>query len=69
MTEASVFHLTARQQEVAALVAHGFTNRQIAERLGISPFTAETHVRKILDRLGAASRSEIAAWAARQASS
>ena len=58
--------LTARQHEVAELVARGFTNKQIAQRLGISRFTAETHVRNILERLGAASRSEIAAWFAGQ---
>ena len=58
--------LTARQRDVAALVARGMTNKQIAQRLGISRFTAETHVRNILDRLGAASRSEIATWATRQ---
>jgi predicted ATPase/class 3 adenylate cyclase/DNA-binding CsgD family transcriptional regulator len=57
--------LTARQREVAKLVAQGFTNKQIAQRLGISRFTAETHVRNILERLGAASRSEIATWVAR----
>jgi predicted ATPase/class 3 adenylate cyclase/DNA-binding CsgD family transcriptional regulator len=59
--------LTARQVEVAKLVAQGFTNKQIAQRLGISRFTAETHVRNILERLGAASRSEIAYWATRDA--
>jgi predicted ATPase/class 3 adenylate cyclase/DNA-binding CsgD family transcriptional regulator len=59
--------LTPRQVEVAKLVAQGFTNKQIAQRLGISRFTAETHVRNILDRLGAASRSEIATWATRGA--
>ncbi len=58
--------LTARQREVAELVARGFTNKQIAQRLGISRFTAETHVRNILERLGAASRSEIATWFASQ---
>ena len=58
--------LTARQREVAELVARGFTNKQIAQRLGISRYTAETHVRNILERLGAASRSEIATWFARQ---
>ncbi len=58
--------LTARQCEVAELVARGFTNKQIAQRLGISRFTAETHVRNILDRLGASSRSEIATWYASQ---
>jgi DNA-binding NarL/FixJ family response regulator len=60
-------HLTPRQFEVAKLVAQGFTNKQIAQRLGISRFTAETHVRNILERLGAASRSEIATWATRDA--
>jgi DNA-binding CsgD family transcriptional regulator len=59
--------LTARQLEVAKLVAQGSTNKQIAQRLGISRFTAETHVRNILERLGAASRSEIATWATRDA--
>jgi predicted ATPase/class 3 adenylate cyclase/DNA-binding CsgD family transcriptional regulator len=58
--------LTARQEEVAGLVARGLTNKEIAHRLGISRFTAETHVRNILERLGAASRSEIATWAARR---
>lgn len=55
--------LTPRQQEVATLVARGCTNKQIAQRLQVSRYTAETHVRNILERLGAASRSEIAAWA------
>jgi predicted ATPase/class 3 adenylate cyclase/DNA-binding NarL/FixJ family response regulator len=59
--------LTTRQLDVAKLVAQGFTNKQIAQRLGISRFTAETHVRNILGRLGAASRSEIATWATRDA--
>ena len=60
--------LTVRQREVAELVARGFTNKQIAQRLDISRYTAETHVRNILERLGAASRSEIATWFARQSS-
>lgn len=57
--------LTARQHEIAELVALGLTNKQIAHRLDISRFTAETHVRNILERLGAASRAEIATWVAR----
>ena len=65
-TDAGAGDLTARQQDVATLVARGFTNKQIAHRLGISRFTAETHVRNILERLGAASRAEIATWAARR---
>jgi non-specific serine/threonine protein kinase len=57
-------HLTPRQQEVAALVAQGMTDREIAARLVVSPRTAEYHVERILTRLGFRSRTEIAAWAA-----
>ena len=56
--------LTRREREVAAQVARGCTNRQIAQALGISPRTAENHVKRILAKLGARSRARIAAWAA-----
>jgi predicted ATPase/DNA-binding CsgD family transcriptional regulator len=58
--------LTPRQREVAVLVSEGLTDRQIAERLVISPRTAESHVEQILHRLGMRSRAGIAAWVARQ---
>lgn len=58
--------LTPRQREVADLVSEGLTDRQIAERLVISPRTAESHVEQILTRLALRSRAGIAAWAARQ---
>jgi DNA-binding CsgD family transcriptional regulator len=54
--------LTARQTEVAALVADGLTNRQLAERLGITERSAESHVERIRLRLGFSSRSQVAAW-------
>jgi len=54
--------LTARQTEVAALVADGLTNRQMAERLGITERSAESHVERIRLRLGFRSRSQVAAW-------
>ena len=54
--------LTARQLEVAALLAEGLTNRQIAERLGIEERSAEGHVERIRQRLGFSSRTQIAAW-------
>ena len=57
--------LTAREREVAALLADGLTNGQLAERLFISPKTAAVHVSNILAKLGLASRAEIAAWAVR----
>jgi DNA-binding CsgD family transcriptional regulator len=59
--------LTERQLEVAALVAEGRTNRQIAERLGIEERSAEGHVERIRLRLGVTSRAQIAAWWARGA--
>lgn len=54
--------LTVRQTEVAALVAEGLTNRQLAERLHITERSAESHVERIRLRLGFRSRSQVAAW-------
>jgi pimeloyl-ACP methyl ester carboxylesterase/DNA-binding CsgD family transcriptional regulator len=54
--------LTARQTEVAALVADGLTNREIAERLTITERSAESHVERIRLRLDFRSRAQIAAW-------
>jgi predicted ATPase/DNA-binding CsgD family transcriptional regulator len=56
--------LTGRQAEIAELIADGMTNRKIAERLVISPRTADAHVENILGRLGFTSRAQIAAWVA-----
>ena len=57
--------LTAREREVAALIAEGLTNGQLAERLYISPKTAAVHVSNILMKLGLSGRAEVAAWAVR----
>lgn len=54
--------LTPRQREVAALVGRGYTNRRIAQELGISEHTAIAHVRNILKKLGFSSRAQIVAW-------
>jgi ATP/maltotriose-dependent transcriptional regulator MalT len=54
--------LSAREQEVALLVARGLTNRQIAAELSISEHTAATHVRRIFKKLGLRSRAELATW-------
>jgi DNA-binding CsgD family transcriptional regulator len=58
--------LTRREEEVAALVARGLTNRQISEELFISERTIENHVSKILRKLELSSRTEIASWATQQ---
>jgi DNA-binding CsgD family transcriptional regulator len=57
--------LTPREREVAALLAEGLTNSQLADRLYISPRTAAVHVSNILAKLGMSSRAEVAAWSAR----
>ena len=54
--------LTRRQEEVAALVAEGLTNRDIGDRLGITERSAEGHLERIRLRLGLRSRAQIAAW-------
>jgi predicted ATPase/DNA-binding SARP family transcriptional activator/DNA-binding CsgD family transcriptional regulator len=58
--------LTRREEEVAALVARGLTNRQIATELSISEHTVATHLGKIMRKLGLSSRSQLAAWTAEQ---
>lgn len=52
--------LTPRQLQVAMLVSEGMTNRQIAERLGLSEWTAVNHVRQVMRRLGCTSRVQVA---------
>jgi non-specific serine/threonine protein kinase len=54
--------LTRREREVAALVAEGLRNRDIATRLVISQRTAETHVQNMLAKMGFSSRSQLAVW-------
>jgi DNA-binding CsgD family transcriptional regulator/tetratricopeptide (TPR) repeat protein len=54
--------LTAREFEVARLIATGMTNPEIATQLVIAPKTASAHVEHILAKLGVTRRAEIAAW-------
>jgi ATP/maltotriose-dependent transcriptional regulator MalT len=54
--------LTRRELEIAALVAKGMSNRQIASALRRSPRTVDRHVENILAKLAFASRAQIAAW-------
>ncbi|MEU1517377.1 LuxR C-terminal-related transcriptional regulator [Streptomyces sp. NPDC005811] len=63
---AATVRLTRREAQVAALVAEGLANQQIADRLVIARRTAEGHVERILSKLGFSNRSQIAAWVAAQ---
>jgi tetratricopeptide (TPR) repeat protein len=54
--------LTAREREVATLIAQGKTNRAIAEQLVLSERTIEGHVTNILTKLGSTTRTQIAMW-------
>lgn len=58
--------LTGREREVLALVGRGVANKEIARELGISERTARTHVSNILGKLGLASRTQAALYAARE---
>jgi predicted ATPase/DNA-binding NarL/FixJ family response regulator len=55
--------LTARERDVAALVARGQSNREIAQTLVISENTVATHIGKILSKLEFESRTQIVSWA------
>ena len=64
--DAHIDPLTARERQIASLVAAGPSNRAIADRLVISDRTAQNHVQHILGKLGFTNRAQIAAWASRQ---
>lgn len=54
--------LTARQQQVCALVARGHTNAQVATRLGVSERTVRKHLEDVFARSGCANRTSMALW-------
>jgi non-specific serine/threonine protein kinase len=62
------YGLTRREREVAALIAEGLSNREIATRLVVAQRTAEGHVENILSKLGFTSRAQVAGWLANQTS-
>lgn len=55
--------LTRRERQVAAVIAQGLTNQEIADKLVVSIKTVEAHVTRILSKLGFSWRAQIAAWA------
>jgi DNA-binding CsgD family transcriptional regulator len=58
--------LTRREREVAAVVARGLSNQEIADELVISIKTVEAHITRILSKLDFSSRAQIAAWAVKK---
>jgi DNA-binding NarL/FixJ family response regulator len=62
-TEAGQYGLTEREREVLILIGEGLTNRQIGERLGISPKTVARHRDNITHKLDLSSRAELTRYA------
>jgi two-component system, NarL family, response regulator LiaR len=63
--EAAAERLTAREQEVLALIARGYSNKRIALELGIAEKTVKTHVGHVLAKLGVTDRTQAAVHAVR----
>jgi DNA-binding NarL/FixJ family response regulator len=69
-TEAPGYHLSEREEQVLCQISRGLTHGQIATRLGISPHTVDTYVKRIRAKLGVGNKAELtraALLAARQA--
>jgi FixJ family two-component response regulator len=56
--------LSPRERQVMTLVASGFTNKEIAQELGLSPRTVEVHRTHVMHKMGAASLAELVGMAA-----
>ena len=63
--EPGLGELTARKRDVLRLIVEGPANKEIAGRLGIGEKTVKTHVSRVLDKLGAADRTQAAVMALR----
>lgn len=62
-TGAPVSPLSQREREVLDLVAQGYTNQQIADRLGLSVKTVETYRSRLVEKLGLRSRADLVRYA------
>jgi len=58
-------NLTKREREILALVAEGMSNREIADKLVLSPETVKSHVAAILEKLNVSDRTQAAIFAVR----
>lgn len=61
--------MTSREKEVIELISEGFTNKEIAQKLHVSPYTVKSHVHNILEKLALSSRVQIAIHASGKKSS
>ncbi len=57
--------LTARQKEILGFIAKGYSNREIADELFISPLTVKTHLQNIFTKINVKQRLQAALWAAK----
>jgi two-component system, NarL family, nitrate/nitrite response regulator NarL len=60
------FDLSPREKEIVVALADGLTNRDIAERFGLSEITVKHHLRSIFDKCGVSNRLELALFALRR---
>lgn len=58
-TEIAGFHLSEREEQVLSQISRGLTHGQIATRLGISPHTVDTYVKRIRAKLGVGNKAEL----------
>jgi DNA-binding NarL/FixJ family response regulator len=63
-TDPELDQLTAREREVLQLIARGYSYKEIAGRLHLSPRTVESHVSAVLRKLQLSNRHELTRWAA-----
>jgi DNA-binding NarL/FixJ family response regulator len=61
--DADIDRLTQKEQEVMRLIARGYTYKEVAERLYVSPKTIEKHVSSVLRKLRLSNRHELTRWA------
>jgi len=66
MVDQNAPDLTSREAELMELVARGYTNKEIAERVFLSPHTVKTHLKQAFRKCGVRNRVEAASWWSRQ---
>ena len=55
------YGLTTREAEIARLIVRGYSTRQVVDRLHISRYTVQDHLKAVFDKLGVRSRRELVA--------